>query len=138
MLQLPSKMRYLSAQYIPFFTNDLWHTLATQANQRAQEIASIISGVPGLSLSYRVETNQIFFTAPASWIPLIQEKIFCYLWDSEKNEVRFIASWNTLEQEVVKVRSILLEISKTSTFPSERSCIEESKECPFPKKEELR
>ena len=76
-LQLLSKMRYLSAQYIPFFKNDLWHSLAKQANQKAQEIASIIKATTHLSLSYPVETNQIFFTAPASWIPLIQEKIFC-------------------------------------------------------------
>ncbi len=113
MLQLLSKMRYLSAQYIPFFKNDLWHTLATQANQKAQEIASIIKSIPGLSLSYPVATNQIFFIAPAPWIPLIQEKIFCYPWDAEKNEVRFIASWSTSEQDVKEIRSILSEISQS-------------------------
>lgn len=112
MLQLLSKMRYLSAQYIPFFKNNLWHTLATQANQKAKEIASIIQSIPGLSLSYPVETNQIFFTAPPSWIPLIQEKIFCYPWAAEKNEVRFIASWNTSEQDIKEIRSILSAISK--------------------------
>lgn len=73
-----------------------------------------IKSTPGLSLSYPVETNQIFFTAPASWIPLIQEKIFCYPWDAEKNEVRFIAFWNTSEQDVKEIRSILSEISKHS------------------------
>lgn len=114
MLQLLSKMRYLSAQYIPFFKDDLWHTLATQANQKAQEIAFIIKSTPGLSLSYPVETNQVFFTAPAVWIPLIQEKIFCYSWDAEKNEVRFIASWNTSEQDIKELRSILSEVSKHS------------------------
>jgi threonine aldolase len=109
-LQLMSKMRYLSAQYIPFFKNDLWRSLATQANQKAQEIASVIKAIPQLSLSYSVETNQIFFTAPAFWIPLIQEKIFCYPWDLEKNEIRFIASWNTSEQDVKDLQSILGEM----------------------------
>ena len=60
-LQLLSKMRYLSAQYIPFFKNELWHPLATHANQKAQEIASIIEATPHLSLSYPVETNQTLF-----------------------------------------------------------------------------
>jgi threonine aldolase len=110
-LQLLSKTRYLSAQYLPFFKNDLWLKLATQANQRAQEIASIIKTTPHLSLSHPVETNQIFFTAPTSWLSLIQEKIFCYLWDQEKNEVRFITSWNTPEQDIEDVRSALSEIS---------------------------
>ncbi len=111
-LQLLSKMRYLSAQYVPFFKNQLWHTLATQANQKAQEIADVITSIPSLSLSYPVETNQIFFTAPASWIPIIQEKIICYPWDQEKNEIRFIASWNTSKQDVNNVKSILTEIPR--------------------------
>ncbi len=111
-LQLLSKMRYLSAQFIPFFKNDLWHTLATHANHKSQEIATIIKGIPHLSMSYPVETNQIFFTAPPSWIPFIQEKISCYLWDKEKNELRFITSWNTLEQDVKDVKLALAEVSR--------------------------
>lgn len=112
-LQLLSKMRYLSAQYIPFFKNDLWHTLAKEANQKAREIASIIATIPQLSLNYPVETNQIFFTAPASWIPLIQEKICCIPWNLEKNEIRFIASWNTSNQDVEAIKSILTQMANT-------------------------
>lgn len=112
-LQLMSKSRYLSAQYIPFFNNELWRTLALQANLRAQEIASIISSIPQLTLSYPVQTNQIFFTAPSEWVPLIQEKIHCYPWDQEKNEIRFIASWNTSEQDIKDVQSILKGVSCT-------------------------
>jgi threonine aldolase len=110
-LQLLSKQRYLSAQYKPFFQNDLWHSLAKQANQKAQEIASSIKTIPHLALSYPVETNQIFFTAPASWIPLIQEKIFCYPWDKDRNEIRFITSWNTSEEDVKNVKLALDEVS---------------------------
>lgn len=113
-LQLLSKQRYLAAQYKPLFQNGLWHFLAKQANRKAQEIAYLIKEVPHLNLSYPVETNQIFFTAPAPWIPLIQEKIFCYLWDHERNEIRFIASWNTSDDDVHNVRSALAEISQNA------------------------
>ncbi len=106
-LQLVSKMRFLSAQFIPFFQNELWRTLASHANQKAQEIAALIKTTPQMSISYPVETNQIFFTVPAAWTPLLQEKIFCYPWDREKNEIRFIASWNTSEKDVEGVRSVL-------------------------------
>lgn len=113
-LQLLSKMRYVSAQYISFFQKDLWKTLATQANEQAFKIAAIINGIPDFTLSYPVETNQIFFTAPDSWLPLIQEEIFCYPWNLEKNELRFITSWNTSDQEVKAVESILTNISCNS------------------------
>ncbi|MCX6990058.1 MAG: aminotransferase class I/II-fold pyridoxal phosphate-dependent enzyme [Chlamydiae bacterium] len=110
-LGLISKMRYLSAQYIPYFKHQLWKTLAEHANQKAQEIAALIKEIPHLSLSHSVETNQIFFTAPPSWIPHIQEKISCYLWNQEKNEIRFITSWKTTEEEVKQVKSALTQIS---------------------------
>jgi threonine aldolase len=106
-LQLLSKMRYLSAQYIPFFKEKLWQLLAEQANLRAQEIASFFLEFPQLVLSYPVETNQLFFTAPEATIAAIQEKIRCHLWDKEKRELRFIASWNTSQEEVAAVKRIL-------------------------------
>lgn len=112
-LQLLSKMRYMSTQYIPFFTNGLWHTLASGANRKAQEIASIIKATPHLTLSYPVETNQIFFSAPPSWIPCIQEAIFCHLWNQEKHEIRFIASWDTTEEDVREAHSVFSNLSKT-------------------------
>lgn len=111
-LQLLSKMRYLSVQYIHFFKNNLWRDLAAQANQRAKEVADIIKATPHLSLSYPVETNQIFFTAPLSWIPLIQEGIYCYPWDQEKNEIRFIASWCTTEEDIRGLELIFKKISQ--------------------------
>ncbi len=111
-LQLMSKMRYISAQYIPYFENNLWHSLAMHANQKAKEIAAVIEEFPELKLSYPVETNQIFFIAPESWIPLIQEKIFCYPWDMEKKEMRFIASWNTTAEDLERLKEVLMAISK--------------------------
>jgi threonine aldolase len=111
-LQLLSKMRYVSAQFIPFFKDELWRTLALHANQKAKEIASIIEATPQCSLSYPAETNQIFFTTPPTWIAKIQEEIFCLLWDREKNEIRFIASWSTTDQDVEGVRALFTRLSK--------------------------
>ena len=111
-LQLVSKQRYLSAQYHPFFQGGLWRSLAKQANQKAQEIAALIEETPSLALSYPVETNQIFFTAPAPWIPLIQGHIFCYVWNEEKNQIRWITSWNTSEEDVKNVKRALAEVSQ--------------------------
>lgn len=113
-LGLLSKMRYLSAQYLRFFQEGLWMPLAKQANRKAKQIAEIVESTPHLSLSYPVQTNQVFFIAPKPWISIIQEKVFCYPWDAEKNEVRFIASWNTSEQDLENLSSVLHEISRHS------------------------
>jgi len=113
-LQLLSKMRYLSAQYIPFFTNDLWHTLATTANHQAQKLGAFIQKISQLSLSYPVETNQIFFTAPPEWITPITENIYSYLWDPLRHEIRFVTSWNTSDKDIEAACSILQNISYKS------------------------
>lgn len=110
-LQLLSKMRFVAAQFIPYFSNELWRTLALTANRRAQEIASIIEAHPQCTLSYPVHTNQIFFTAPSHLVAQIQEKIWCLLWDQERNEIRFIASWSTTDEDVNAVREIFKTLS---------------------------
>lgn len=99
-LQLSSKMRYLSSQYIPFFEQNLWKTLAVAANEKAEEMASIIRSIPSISINYPVHTNQLFISLPPSSISAIQEKVSCHLWDQEKNEVRLIASWNTSQEDI--------------------------------------
>ncbi len=109
-LQLMSKMRYLSAQYLPFLKTDLWRTLAAHANAKAKEIAAVVATTPGFRISYPVETNQIFFTMPSDKIAPLQEKIFCYPWDAEKHEIRFVTSWNTSEEDVALVKQILKKI----------------------------
>lgn len=110
-LQLLSKTRYLSAQYIPFFTNKLWYNLAKHANEKAQQVAALISTIPGLSLSYDVETNQIFFTAPKEWVAFMQESINFYPWDIDTNELRFITSWYSSDNDIKDLKTILKDIS---------------------------
>lgn len=111
-LQLLSKMRYLSAQYPPFLQGELWRQLATSANRKAQEIASIVESTLPLKLSYPVETNQIFFIAPPEWIPKIQEEILCHLWRPERGEIRCVTSWHTSEEDIAKVRTLFQGLSQ--------------------------
>lgn len=105
-LQLLSKMRYTSVQYIPYFEDQLWRSLAMNANNKGREIASIIEAAPQCSLSYPIQTNQIFFMLPEPAFMKIQDLIWCLPWDKERNEIRFIASWNTTDEEVSQVRAI--------------------------------
>lgn len=106
-LQLISKMRYVSAQYIPFFKIRLWRDLANHANQKALEIESVISSTKKLSLNYPVETNQIFFSASPDVIEKLQSNVVCHVWDHELNQVRFVTSWNTSDDDVSELQTIV-------------------------------
>lgn len=111
-LQLMSKMRYLSAQFLPFFKDDLWRELALNANQKAKDIGAIIENLPGFSLNYPVESNQIFFTVPKHLMTEIEAKISCLPWNLQHHQIRFLASWNTSDDDVKKVGEILQAIAR--------------------------
>ncbi len=108
-LLLISKARFQSAQFIPYFEKKLWKSLAEHANKQAKKIAAVVEKSKPLRLSYPVETNQIFFTAPADVISKIQDRIACYVWNEEKGEIRFVTSWLTTDEEVRVVQKILEE-----------------------------
>ncbi len=110
-LQLMSKMRFLSAQFLPFFKDELWRELAGNANQKAKDIGAIIESLPGFNLSYPVETNQIFLNVPRPFMAEIEAQIFCLPWNLSEHQIRFIASWNTTDEEVKKVGKILSKIA---------------------------
>ncbi len=98
--QLYSKMRFISAQYLAYFENDLWLKNARQANDMAGLLAKLLHEIPFVQITQKVESNAIFLTMPADVIRKIRESYFFYTWDETKNEVRLVCSWDTTEQDV--------------------------------------
>lgn len=42
----------------------------------------------------------------------MQEHVYCYPWDQEKNEIRFIASWCTTEEDIKDLELIFKKLSQ--------------------------
>jgi threonine aldolase len=47
-----------------------------------------------------VETNAVFATMPAAATVALQEEFAFYVWDERTNEVRWMCSWDTTEEDV--------------------------------------
>lgn len=102
-MQLHSKMRFISAQFLALLSNDLWKRNATHTNTMAQLLAAEISKVGNaVRITQKVEANGVFAVLPAHVIPKLQEKTFFYTWNESINEVRWMCSWDTTEEEVRK------------------------------------
>jgi len=99
-MQLPSKMRFISAQFEALLSGDLWRRGAAHANRMAQVLGSELAKVPKIKLTQPVESNGVFATIPKEYIPVLQEKYFFYVWDDEISEVRFMASFDTSEDDI--------------------------------------
>ena len=106
-MQLASKMRYIAAQFDAFLANDLWKRNALHANRMAQELFLAVKDIPGVEVTQKVESNAVFAKIPAAIIPRLQEQFFFYVWDEERSEVRWMCSFDTTTEDIVRFASLL-------------------------------
>src|ERR1044072_6572992 len=99
-MHLPSKMRFISAQFEALLSGDVWRRGAAHANRMAQLLGSELAEVPPIQLTQPVESNGVFATIPQEYIPALQEKFFFYVWDDAISEVRLMASFDTSEDDI--------------------------------------
>jgi threonine aldolase len=98
--QLPSKMRYVAAQFEALLRDDLWLGLAAHANDLAGRLAGRVAGVDGVTLSRSPEVNSVFARLPRPAIEALQAWSFFWDWDVHADEVRWMTSWATTEADV--------------------------------------
>jgi threonine aldolase len=98
-MHLPSKMRFISSQFEALLAGDLWKRSATHANRMARVLASELEKA-GLKLTQPVESNGVFAVIPEKYIPALQKKYFFYVWNEEISECRFLASFDTTEEDI--------------------------------------
>ncbi len=101
LMQLSSKMRFVAAQFEAYLTDGLWLELAVHANRMAGLLSESVAGIPGVELTQKSEVNGVFARLPRAAISALQRDFYFYVWDEERDEVRWMTSFDTTEQEVV-------------------------------------
>lgn len=99
-LQLASKMRYISAQFIAYLSNNQWKKTAEHANSMAKMLAKELANVPQVKITQNVDVNGVFAIIPREIIEKLQKEYFFYEWDAENSEVRWMTSWDTTEEDI--------------------------------------
>lgn len=98
--QLPSKMRFVAAQFTALYEGDLWRQLASHANAMAARLADGAASVPGVEIAYERGANEVFARVPREHIAALQEVADFYVWSEARSEVRWVASFDTTERDV--------------------------------------
>ncbi len=101
-MQLASKHRYISAQFIALLTNDLWKINATQANQMAQLLRSKLENNTTIKITQKTQSNAVFAILKPEHTKKLQEKHNFYVWNDNTGEVRLMCSWDTTKEDVEK------------------------------------
>ena len=111
-MHLPSKMRFISAQFEALLSGDLWRRSAVHANRMARVLASELEKIPQIRLTQPVEANGVFAEIPAKYVPALQKKYFFYVWNEETSECRFMASFDTTEEDIHDFVALVRKIVK--------------------------
>jgi threonine aldolase len=103
--QLPSKTRFVAAQFEALLSDGLWLRAAGHANAMAARLADAVRDVPGVTLSQEPAVNAVFARVPAAKVEALQEVSAFYVWDAADPgdgtcEVRWMCSWDTTEEDV--------------------------------------
>ncbi len=99
-LQLNSKMRFMSAQFIPYLKDSLWHRYASHANKMCERLTKGLLAMKDVTAAHPQQTNQLFAYLPEKMIQATQEKYPFYLFDKNRNLARLVTSFDTTVEEV--------------------------------------
>jgi threonine aldolase len=99
-MQLPSKMRFVSAQLLALYRDDLWLRNASHANGMARQLAEHLRAIDGVELTQPVEANAVFAVLPAQVTQRLQQEWSFYTWDHVSGEVRLMCAWDTTDDDI--------------------------------------
>lgn len=109
-MQLASKMRYISIQFLAYLNEDLWIKNASNANKMAQLLAQKISDIKNITITQPVQANGVFAIIPKKIVPRLQKDFFFYIWNEHTNEVRWMTSWDTQETDIIAFTNLLQQL----------------------------
>ncbi|MCD8553711.1 low specificity L-threonine aldolase [Seleniivibrio sp.] len=104
--QLFSKMRYVSAQFIPYLKDCIWLENADRANAIARRLADGFTD-RGISIKYPVNGNTVFAHLSDVQIKKLSEKYVFYVWDETENLCRFVCPYTATERDADGVLTLL-------------------------------
>lgn len=109
-----SKHRYLAAQMAAYLEDDLWLTLARQANAAGQRLAEGLTSHPQAELSHSAPANMMFATLPRALHAKARAEGAVYYMNGPEEgpgdegiEARFVTSWCTTGEEVDRFLSLI-------------------------------
>lgn len=100
--QLPSKMRFIAAQFTALLDDGLWIDLATHANAMARTLYDATRDIPGVEFARAPAVNSVFPVLPPDVIEPLMAWSFFWPWDMSRNEVRWMTAWDTTEADVAR------------------------------------
>jgi threonine aldolase len=105
-MQLSSKMRFISAQFIALLESDLWLRNATHANAMAARLRGALedgladASIQGISFTQATQSNAVFAVLPRGVADRLRKSFRFYDWNPATQEVRWMCGYDTTEDDI--------------------------------------
>jgi threonine aldolase len=97
--QLPSKMRFVAAQFNALLDDELWLRNARHSNEMATLLYEAVADLDAIEVR-KPQVNGLFPSLPAEAIGPLQAWSFFWDWDIVNRQVRWMTSWDTTVDDV--------------------------------------
>lgn len=98
--QLPSKSRFIAAQFEKYLNNNLWKEIAEHSCRMADLLCERLQNHSEIKIHYSCQANSVFASFPNSWIKPLKESKFFYVWDERTRVCRLMMSWDTTISDI--------------------------------------
>jgi threonine aldolase len=106
-MQLPSKTRFVAAQFLEFLGTGLWLENARHANAMASRLSQGLAKSRFAELTQVTQANGCFVLLPRKLVSKLREHSFFYVWDEHTFECRLMTSWDTTPDDVDSFLALL-------------------------------
>jgi threonine aldolase len=100
--QLPSKMRFVAAQFTALLRDGLWLRNAAHANDMATRLYELVHEQGGVDLDGPPVVNSLFPRLPKEAIEPLRAWSPFYDWDPASQQVRWMTSFDTTDEDVTR------------------------------------
>src|SRR5262249_43710176 len=98
--QLPSKMRFIAAQFEALLADDLWLESARTPNAMTGRLYEHLGSIAGVVLDAPPEVNSLFPHLPKESIEPLRAWSPFYDWEPATQQVRWMTSFDTTDEDV--------------------------------------
>lgn len=111
-MQLPSKTRFLAAQFYAYLNDDLWKEIATHVTDTARDLSRRLEEFAEIAQPYEIQSNAVFVQLPKAWIAPLRAKYFFYIWDSPTGLCRWMISFDWTRESSTALLEAIREVKK--------------------------
>lgn len=110
--QLPSKTRFIAAQFAAYLDNNLYSDIAKHSCQMALHLYEELKKYSQIEIRCKPQSNAVFAKIPKSWIKALRNECFFYVWDETTFECRLMTSWDTQTEDISRFINKVKELSQ--------------------------